>query len=103
MVNAVLAHELTDSQARLLSENGFAVQADVNFDPHSNWATIYNLAKKYNLTLIGKIDYITVKDNFTLQDWNQTVQRAVNDYGDIVQSLGNLERTRLPGKLQRVL
>jgi hypothetical protein len=84
MVNAVLAHELTDSQAKLLSEYGFAVQADVDFDPDSSWTTIYNLAKKYNLTLIGKIDYITVKDNFTLQDWTQTVQRAVDDYGDIV-------------------
>jgi hypothetical protein len=84
MVNAVLAHELTDLQAQLLAANGFAVEADVNFDPSSNWATIYDLSRKYNLTLIGKIDYITVPDNFTLQDWTQTVQRAVTNYGDIV-------------------
>ena len=84
MVNAVLAHELTDSQAKLLSNNGFAIEADVDFDPASNWTVIYDLSKKYNLTLIGKIDYLTVKDNFTLRDWNQTVQQAVSDYGDVV-------------------
>ena len=85
MVNAVLAHELTDPEAELLSNNGFAVEADVNFDPASNWTVIYDLSKKYNLTLIGKIDYLSVNDNFTLRDWNQTVQQAVSDYGDIVQ------------------
>lgn len=82
MVPAILAHEITESQAQILSVNHFTVEADVNFDPTSNWTAIYNLAKKYNIPLIGKIDHVTMTDNFTLQDWNQTVQTAVHNYSD---------------------
>jgi hypothetical protein len=85
MTAAILAHEMTESEAQILSANHFTVEADVNFDPSSNWTAIYNIAKKYNIPLIGKIDHITVNDNFTLQDWNQSVQKAVNDYGDVTR------------------
>jgi len=85
MVPAILAHEMTESEAQIISANHFTVEADVNSDPFSNWTAIYNLAKKYNIPLTGKIDQITMNDNFTMQDWNQTVQKAVNNYGDITK------------------
>lgn len=85
MVAAILAHEMTEVEAQILTANHFTVEADVNFDPSSNWTVIYNLAKKYNIPLIGKIDHVTMNDNFTMQDWNQSVQNAVNDYGDMTR------------------
>jgi hypothetical protein len=54
MISGVLAHSMNDFQARLLSENGFFVEADVELHTDSRWQNIYSLCKQYNIPLIGK-------------------------------------------------
>jgi hypothetical protein len=45
MISGVLAHNMNESEAKLLSENGFYVEADVELGENSSWQTIYNLCK----------------------------------------------------------
>jgi hypothetical protein len=88
MQSFVLAHEMNESQAEALSLYGLSLEADVRIDePNSQWQTIYQLSKEYNIPLIGKLDSVTMsgQDNFTLQDWNNTVQKAVSDNKDVVK------------------
>jgi len=89
MKSGVLAHEMNESLAKILSANGFSVEADVEFNnPGSNWQNIYELSKKYNLQLIGKLDHVTMNGSIntpSLQDWNRTIQTALNDYKDVVK------------------
>ncbi|MCW4004012.1 MAG: glycosyl hydrolase [Candidatus Bathyarchaeota archaeon] len=89
MINGILAHEMSETQAATIAADGFTILADVEInDPNSNWQNIYQLSKKYNIPLIGKLLHRTMNfnDSFTLQDWNQTVKTAVEQYGDIVKT-----------------
>lgn len=88
MIYAILAHAMTEAQAQRIASDGFTVLADVEVNnPSSNWQNIYQLSKKYNIPLIGKLLHRTMNFvNFTLQDWNLTVATAVEDYGDIVKT-----------------
>ena len=84
MINGVLAHSLSEAQASLLTSNGINwIRSDVSLQEDSNWNTIYQLAKKYNLSLIGTLDPYTMNFNAS-GDWQQVVQTAVNFYGDKV-------------------
>ena len=88
MISGVLAHDMNDSQARSLSENGFWVEADVELGANSRWQTIYDLCKQYNISLIGKICHNTMNGNISVPsttDWKQTIQTAVSTYGDVVK------------------
>jgi len=87
VICGVFAHEMNASQAAVLAANHLYLEADVDMAAGSNWQTIYELSKQYGISLIGKLDHITVNCslNPNLQDWNDTVQQAVNRYGDIVK------------------
>ena len=87
MICGVVAHSLTDSEASNLSANGINwVRSDVSLDNSSNWATIYQLAETYNLSLIGTLDPYTMNfnNNFNMSDWQATVNASVYDFGDKV-------------------
>jgi hypothetical protein len=87
IICGVVAHNLTDAQASLLSSNGINwVSSDVSLNHSSNWYSIYQLAKKYNLSLIGILDPYTMNfnDSSNLSDWSNTVQCAVGNYSDAV-------------------
>ena len=90
MISGVLAHELTDTQASLLSSNGIHwIRSDVSINQSEiNWHSIYRLAKEHNLSLIGTLDPYTMNfsNTFTLSDWQRTVQTAVTNYGDTVSA-----------------
>jgi hypothetical protein len=90
MITGILAHEMDESQAKIFAEKGFWIEADVEINkPDSSWTNIYNLSKQYNLSLIGKLDHITMNWKTSvpdLQAWNRTVQTAVNDYKDTVKA-----------------
>lgn len=84
MLNGVLAHSLSEAQASTLAANGINwVRSDVSLRRDSNWYTIYQLAKEYNLSLIGTLAPYTMGFSDSA-DWQQTVQSAVNLYGDEV-------------------
>lgn len=84
MIKGVLAHSLSEVQASVLSSNGINwIRSDVSLQEDSNWNAIYQLAKKYNLSLIGTIDPYTMNFN-DFPDWQQVVQSSVNSYGDKV-------------------
>lgn len=84
LINGVLAHSLSEAQANALSSNGINwIRSDVSLQEDSNWNAIYQLAKKYNLSLIGTLDPYTMNFNDSA-DWQQVVQSAVNSYGDKV-------------------
>lgn len=88
MVSGVLAHDMNESQATLLSKNGFYVEADVELGENSSWQTIYKLCKQYNISLIGKFLHNTMNGSKSTPDsaeWAQTIQTAVTNYGDIVK------------------
>lgn len=85
MYSGVLAHNITDTQATYLSENGINfVRGDVG--DNEAWNTIYQEAKSHSLTLIGTLDHITMNQDssFTLEDWQRNVTACVNQYGDSV-------------------
>jgi hypothetical protein len=89
MRNGILAHNLTDSQAKLLSSKGINwIRADVSLNQSEPWQTIYQLAKDNNLSLIGTLLPYTMNFNntFTLDDWKQTIQTAIDKYGDNVSA-----------------
>jgi hypothetical protein len=84
MINGVLAHSLTDTQAETIAFNGIMwVRSDVSLEQQSNWYSIYHLTKTYNLSLIGTLDPYTLNFNHSA-NWQQTVKSAVNAYGDKV-------------------
>lgn len=82
----VLAHNLTDAQAAVLAESGINwIRGDVTSNNDYGWNNIYELAKTYNLSLIGTLDHITMNQQaFNLADWEHTVNASVADYGDVV-------------------
>jgi hypothetical protein len=80
---------MTPSEAQALASNGINwVRSDVSInDSETNWHTIYQLAKEYNLSLIGTLLPYTLNFNnsSSLQDWNVTVKMAVAEFGDVVK------------------
>ena len=87
MKSGILAHEMSQTQAQILSSDGFCIEGDVEInDPSSNWQNIYQLSKQNNIPLIGKLlaRTLSFNDSFTLYDWELAVETAVRDYGDFV-------------------
>ncbi len=87
MRSGVLAHEMNESQAQILSANGFSVEADVVINNStSKWQNIYQLSKENNITLIGKLDHITMNwdKNFTIA----RLEPNCSDGGKRLQRLG---------------
>jgi hypothetical protein len=89
----VVAHDMTADQANFLASNGVNwIRADVSIDPNdtlfTNWDKIYRLAKDNNLSLIGTLlpQTMNLNNSFTLDDWNQTVKTAVQEYGNYVSA-----------------
>jgi Periplasmic protein TonB, links inner and outer membranes len=88
IISGVLAHNMNESQAKLLSENGFFVEADVELGENSSWQNTYSLCKQYNISLIGKLCHNTMNGNISAPssaDWIQTIQTAVSNYSDVVK------------------
>lgn len=88
MISGVLAHNMTDFQAKRLSENGFFVEADVELGEDSRWQTIYSLCKQYNISLIGKLCHNTMNGSEevpSMSDWVRTIQTSVSNFGDVVK------------------
>ena len=91
MVNGVLAHEMTSQEAQILVKSNITwVSCDVTFDRSysSNWIQIYSLAKQYNLSLLGILDWhlMNYSSTFQLNDWVNAVNQAVGEFGDVVKT-----------------
>jgi len=91
MINGVLAHQMTASEAQLLANANITwISCDVTFNPSdiSQWSQIYSLAKQYHLSLMGILDQhlMNYSNTFTLNDWSNAVTQAVNVFGDVVKT-----------------
>ena len=88
MLNGIVAHSLTDSQAALLSNSNInCIRGDVSLYYNSDWVqhSFFEKAQKNNLTLVGTLGPITMNyKNFNLSSWNQTVNDVVHTYGSKV-------------------
>ena len=91
MINGVLAHEMTSQEAQTLAKSNITwVSCDVTFDrsDSSNWFQIYSLAKQYNLSLLGILDWhlMNYSKTFQLGDWSNAVNQAISEFGDVVKT-----------------
>ena len=91
MFNGVLAHEMTSGEAQTLANSGINwVSCDVTFNPSddANWFQVYSLAKQYNLSVVGILDWhlMNFSQTFSLSDWSNAVNQAVQSFGDVVKT-----------------
>jgi hypothetical protein len=91
MFNGVLVHEITSQQAQTLANSGINwVSCDVTFNPSDDckWFQVYSLAKQYNLSVLGVLDWhlMNYSQTFEFSDWNNAVNQAVNSFGDVVKT-----------------
>jgi hypothetical protein len=91
VINGVLAHEMTSQEAQILANSGINwVSCDVTFNPSDDcqWVQIYSLAKQYNLSMIGILDWhlMNYSQTFQLSDWSNAVNQAVTSFGDVVKT-----------------
>ena len=91
IVNGVLAHEMTSQEAQTLAKSTITwVSCDVTSNPSDDceWRQIYSLAKQYNLSLLGILDWhlMNYSQTFQLSDWSNAVNQAVSEFGDVVKT-----------------
>ncbi len=91
MVSGVLAHAMSAQQAQTLANSNITwVSCDVTFDPSDDakWYQIYSLAKQYNLSVIGILDWhlMNYSQTFQVSDWSNAVNQAVNSFGEVVKT-----------------
>jgi hypothetical protein len=91
MINGVLAHEMTSQEAQTLAKSNITwVSCDVTSNPSDDceWDQIYSLAKQYNLSLLGILDWhlMNYSQTFQLSDWSNAVNQAINEFGDVVKT-----------------
>jgi hypothetical protein len=91
VINGVLAHEMSSQEAQTLAKSNITwVSCDVTFDrsDSSNWHQIYSLAKQYNLSLLGILDWhlMNYSQTFQLSDWSNAVNQAISEFGDLVNT-----------------
>ncbi len=91
MINGVLAHEMSAQEAKTLAKSNITwVSCDVTTNPYDDceWTQIYSLAKQYNLSLVGILDWhlMNYSKTFQLSDWNSAVNQAISNFGDIVKT-----------------
>ena len=91
MINGVLAHEMSSQEAQTLAKSNITwVSCDVTSNPSDDceWTQIYSLAKQYNLSLLGILDWhlMNYSKTFQLSDWSNAVNQAISEFGDIVKT-----------------
>ena len=91
MITGVVAHGMTSAEAQMLADSNITwVSCDVTFNSSdiSEWGQIYSLAKQYNLSLIGILDQhlMNYSNSFTLPDWSNAVNQAVDEFGSVVKT-----------------
>ena len=91
MINGVLAHEMTSQEAQTLAKSNVTwVSCDVTWNPSDDceWTQIYSLAKQYNLSLLGILDWhlMNYSQTFQLSDWSNAVNQAISEFGGVVKT-----------------
>jgi hypothetical protein len=81
MIAAVAVGGISDTMAQMAktAKIGY-LRSDITFD--ARFQTLYTLAQKYGLSIIGILDYQTLnsRKSFTLNNWRETVTKAQKTY-----------------------